>query len=130
MEWKKLLFKFTQIGGSLAHAMKASMEKRETVLLENDVLLAAVFVDPMYRITLTEEQQERGRKALLSIALDMKENEERKLRTNVENEGQSCSRNLSSASDSEDEDFEKHLDRQAKRRKMQIDNAADHSSPP
>ena len=43
---------------SLAHAMKASMEKRETVLLENDVLLAAVFVDPMYRITLTEEQQE------------------------------------------------------------------------
>ena len=32
MEWKKLLFKFTQIGGSLAHAMEASMEKRETVL--------------------------------------------------------------------------------------------------
>ena len=93
------------------------------------MLLAAVFVDPIYRITLTEEQQERGRKALLSIALDMKENEERKLRTNVENEGQSCSRNLSSASDSEDEDFEKHLDRQAKRRKMQIENAADHSSP-
>ena len=109
--------------------MKASMEKRETVLLENDVLLAAVFVDPMYRITLTEEQQERGKKALLSIALDMKENEERKSRTNVENEGQGCSRNLSSASDSEDEDFGKHLDRQAKRRKMQIENAADHSSP-
>jgi len=71
MEWKKLLFKFTQIGGSLDHAMKASMEKGETVLLEN-VLLAAVSVDPMYRITLTEEQQERGRKALLSIAHDMK----------------------------------------------------------
>jgi len=45
-EWKKLIFKFSQIGGILADAMRTSMECREKVLLDNNVLLAAVCVDP------------------------------------------------------------------------------------
>ena len=46
-ERKKLIFKFSQIGDILADAMRTSMECREKVLLDNNVLLAAVYVDPM-----------------------------------------------------------------------------------
>ena len=50
-EWKKFIFKFFQIGGILADAWKTSMECREKILLDNNVLLAAVYVYPMYRMT-------------------------------------------------------------------------------
>ena len=45
-KWKKLIFKFYQIGDILTDAMRISMECREKVLLGNNVLLAAVYVDP------------------------------------------------------------------------------------
>ena len=62
-EWKKLLFKSAHVGTDLTKAMKISMEKRGKILLDNDALLAAVFVDPMYRVTLTNDLQEKGEKA-------------------------------------------------------------------
>ena len=45
-EWKTLIFKFSQIGGKLADAITASMQRRETRLMNNDVLLSAIYVDP------------------------------------------------------------------------------------
>ena len=118
-EWKKLIFKFSQIGDILADAMRTSMECREKALLDSNVLLAAVYVDPMYRVTLNDEERAKGKAALLQIALSLKHHEERRCGANLfEEENQSSRReNFSSTSESEDEEFEKLLDRQAKRRK-------------
>ena len=57
--------KFVQIGGVLADAMRKSMET-EKILLNNDVLLAAVYADPMCRVTLTNDQQEKRKKSFSS----------------------------------------------------------------
>ena len=46
-------------------------------MLDNDVLLEAVYVDLMYRVILINDQQKRRKKALVAIALSMKEHEER-----------------------------------------------------
>ena len=130
-EWKKLIFKFSQIGGILADAMRTSMERREKVLLENNVLLAAVFVDPMYRVTLNDEERAKGKSALLQIALSLKHHKKRRYGANLFEEEYQSSRkeNFLSTSESEDEDFEKLLDRQAMRRKTYTENAASNLSP-
>ena len=114
-EWKKLIFKFSQIGDILTDAMRISMECREKVLLDNNVLLAAVYVDPIYRVTLKDEERAEGKAALLQIALSLKHHDERRCGANLfEEENQSSRKeNFSSVSESEDEDFEKLLDRQA-----------------
>ena len=79
----------------------------------------AVYVDPMYRVTLNDEERAKGKAALLQIALSLKHHEERRCGANLfEEENQSSKKeNFSSTSESEDEDFEKLLDRRAKRRK-------------
>ena len=107
------------------------MECREKVLLDNIVLLAAVYVDPMYRVTLNNEERAKEKAALLQIALFLKNHEERRCGANLfEEENQSSRKeNFSSTSESEDEDFEKLLDRQAKRRKTYTEDAASNSSP-
>ena len=70
-EWKTIIFKLSHIGGKLADAIRASMQHREAKLMNNDVLLSAIYVDPKYRITLNKEQLERGRCTLVNIAIDM-----------------------------------------------------------
>jgi len=104
---------------------------REKVLLDNNVLLAAVYVDPMYRVTLNEEERAKGKAALLQIALSLRHHEERRCGANLFKEENQSSRkeSFSSTSESEDEDFEKLLDRQAKRRKTYTEDAASNSSP-
>ena len=74
-EWKNVLFKFTQISSVVANAMKKSMEELDNVLLDMDVVLAEVYVDVMYTVTSINDQQKRGKKALVAIVLDMKEHE-------------------------------------------------------
>ena len=86
----------------------------------------------MYRVTLNDEERAKGKAALLQIALSLKHHEERRCGANLfEEENQSSRKeNFSSTSESEDEeDFEKLLDRQAKRRKIYTEDAASNSSP-
>ena len=130
-EWKKLILKFSQIGGSLADAMRTSTESREKVLLGNNVLLAAIYADPMYRVTLNDDERAKGRAALLQIALSLKYYEEIRTSANLFEEEIHSSRkeNFSFTSESEDEDFEKLLDKQAKRRRTDTEGADVKSSP-
>ena len=95
------------------------------------MLLAAVYVDPMYTVTLNDEERAKGKAALLQIALSLKHHEERRCGENLfEEENQSSGKeNFSSTSESEDEDFGKLLDRQAKRRKIYTEDVASNSSP-
>ena len=60
-EWKKLYFRLSKIGGMLVDTIKSSMECRGKNL-GNDVLLAAIYVDPMHRVVLSDSQLERGKR--------------------------------------------------------------------
>ena len=82
-------------------------------------------------MTLNDVEREKGKAALLRIALSFKHHEERRCGANLFKEENQNSRkeNFSSTSESEDEDFEKLLDRQAKRRKTYTEDAASNSSP-
>ena len=70
-EWKNLMFCLSQKGAIFASGIAASMKQREKVLLENKIFLAAVYVDPMHRILLDDQQLTKGKEALFEIAVRM-----------------------------------------------------------
>ena len=88
-------------------------------------------VESMYRVTLNNEKPAKGKSALLKIAFSLKHHEKRRCGANLfEKENQSRRKeNFSSTSESEDEDFQKLLDRQAKCRKTHTEDAASNLSP-
>ena len=47
------------------------MVRREYILFDNDVLLAAIYVDPMYRVSLSESQQNKAKATLFNVAIQM-----------------------------------------------------------
>ena len=120
---EKMLFKFTKNGGVVTDAMRKSKERLEKILLGNDVLLAAVYVD------LTNDQLERGRKASVAIVLSMKELKKRNSRADEVDESQIFSKDETLTSVSGNEDFEKHHNQHAKRRKKKKGKTTDKSSP-
>ena len=61
-----------QWGGLIAETIKDSMKKRESKLLDNDVLLAGIFVDPKSRVLLTNGEKVRAKATLLQIAVRMR----------------------------------------------------------
>ena len=59
-----LIFRLNQNGGPLAEEIRDSMVRRESILLDNDILLAAIYVDPMCSVSLTEIQQNKAKATL------------------------------------------------------------------
>ena len=119
-EWKTLIFKLSHIGGKLDNAIRASMQHRKAKLMNNDVLLSAIYVDHKYEISLNTEQLERGRRTLVNIAIDMQNFS--KISETCENTPYllSVSKTLSTASLSDDElNFEKQLNLQANRQRLE-----------
>ena len=47
------------------------MQRREATLMDNDILLAGIYVDPMYRVFLNEDQKSRAKTALCNVAIRM-----------------------------------------------------------
>ena len=47
------------------------MVRRESIFFENDILLAAIYVDPMYRVILTESQQNKAKSTIFNVAIRM-----------------------------------------------------------
>ena len=68
LDWKRLHFKMDQAGGLIAEKIRDSMKKRESKLLDNDVLLAGIYVDPKSRILLSTGEKQRAKASLLQIA--------------------------------------------------------------
>ena len=66
-----LIFRLTQNGGPLAEDIRDSIVRQESILIDNDILLVAIYVDPMYRISLTESQQNKTKAALFNVAIQM-----------------------------------------------------------
>jgi hypothetical protein len=55
-EWKNLIFHLPKGAGLISEEIVSSMKKREGLLLENMILLAAVYIDPMNQILLSKDQ--------------------------------------------------------------------------
>lgn len=131
-EWKNLVFRLSQTGGIIADGIKDSMLIREIKLLDNSVLLAAIYVDPMHRVILTEEQLIRGKTALCDIAVRMKQFQEISSTANIESQSETIASVTSTSSstasfhsdlqDNVDYDYEKYLDVETKRRKTDLEN--------
>ena len=110
-EWKTLIFKLSHVGGKVADAIRASMQHRETKLMNNDVLLSAIYIYPKYRITLNKDQLEREKRALVNIAINMHNFSKRNKTCENTTFLPSVSETSSTTSLSDDElDFEKQLD--------------------
>ncbi|XP_023228539.1 uncharacterized protein LOC111628913 [Centruroides sculpturatus] len=98
-------------GGIVANAILSSMREREIQLLDNKILLAAIYVDPMNRILLNDNQIAPGKEKLREIAIRLK-----KLplpyiyESKDENKNNECNDNSESSSPKKELDFEAYLD--------------------
>ncbi|KAM5125247.1 LOW QUALITY PROTEIN: uncharacterized protein ACMZJ9_022334 [Mantella aurantiaca] len=122
LEWKSLLYRPNQNGGLIAEGIASSMRKRESLLLENELLLAAIYVDPMSRLLLNSEQTATGKKALYDVAVRMKG-----LRPEIPLQDEvllSNSGDSGSSSSNEELDFNSFLDKmevsKGKRRRISV----------
>jgi hypothetical protein len=95
----------------LASPIADSMEQREGKLFDNDLFLAAVFVDARYRILLNEEQVERAKHGLRAVVKRIR------FRTCQRLEVPSIEAGLDSSTSTDDE-FEKELDCIERRRRF------------
>ena len=64
-----LIFCLTQNGGPLAEEIRDSMVRQKSILSDNDILLSAIYVDPMYRVSLTDSQQNKTKATLFNVAI-------------------------------------------------------------
>ena len=96
------------------------MKQREKVLLENKIFLAAVYVDPMHRILLDDQQLTKGKEALFEIAVRMN-----MLQNCQEQEELGHTATSSTSYTDEELDFEKYLDHKdrAKRSRMEKESS-------
>lgn len=112
-EWRYLKNFVTSRGGLIAEGIKLSMERRESWLLKNKVFLAAIYVDPKYRILIKDSLHE-ARSALCEIAIKVKA-------IDPDNSEESSSEAGSSNNESFEvksmTDFEKLLDQDEKKEK-------------
>ncbi|GFG29456.1 hypothetical protein Cfor_08213, partial [Coptotermes formosanus] len=122
LEWKSLLYRLNKNGGLIAEGIASSMMKRESLLLENEILLAAIYVDPMSRLLLNSEQTATGKKALYDVAVRMKG-----LRPEIPPRDEvllSNSGNSGSSSSNEELDFDSFLNKmevaKGKRRRISV----------
>jgi hypothetical protein len=68
LEWKNLIFYLSKAGGLISGGIVSSVKKRAGLLLENKILLAAVYIDPMNRILLSEDQIAKAEETLCDVA--------------------------------------------------------------
>ncbi|KAM4053246.1 LOW QUALITY PROTEIN: uncharacterized protein ACNLHF_005976 [Anomaloglossus baeobatrachus] len=120
-EWKNLMFRLSQRGGLIASGIATSMKRREELLLQNNILLEAVYVDPMHRILLDNQQLSKGKEALFEIAVRMKG-----LQNSQEEQEEFGRPATSSPSSSTDEEFnfEKYLDHKDRTKRSRIEESS------
>ena len=109
-----LIFCLTRNGESLAEEIRDSMVRRESILFDNDILLAAIYVDPTYRVSFTESQQNKVKATLFNVAIRMT-GLDKKIKNSVQeqkDEGTAspASINITQSSGSSEDEYEKFLD--------------------
>lgn len=99
-------------GDRISLTIYAAMKEREIKLISNTHFLAAVYVDPRYRILLTYEQQLLAKQGLLDISLRI---EKLKAVENICLLSDNEIEDVESISNSDNDEFEKGLDVLARR---------------
>ena len=104
-KWKMLEHSLSKRGGLLAATMYNSMKQRGVQLLNNKILLAGVYVDPVNRVLLSEIQKDEAKSVLCDIAV-------RILGLNAKAFSEDPDTNSTTDSEGtyDEEDFEKFLD--------------------
>ena len=112
MEWKKLIFNLDRMTANnvLSTNIKHSMERREKKLLDNEILLGAVYVDPTNRILLSETETDKARIAVTKIAM--------RLNLSKHDGTQELISVPSTSSTSPSDDFQSYMQTMAKRRRV------------
>ena len=122
-KWKILVFCLTQNGGTLAEKIRDSMVRREFILFDNDILLTANYLDPMYRVSLIESQQNKAKGTLFNIGIRMtgldKEIENSVQEQEDEGTASPASINMTQSFGSSEDEHEKFLDKKERARKRQ-----------
>lgn len=85
------------------------MNKREQLLLQNEILLAAIYIDPMSRILLNDHQIAKAKETLYQITVRIKCFPGLDSETQIEHSYFVSSQESASSSSNEDLDFEKYL---------------------
>ena len=67
VEWRQASFKLQKIDSPFAKSLADSIKAREPHLLDNEVFLAAVWVDARSRVLLTNLQKENAKRALRAV---------------------------------------------------------------
>ena len=122
-----MIFTLSKADCMIADAIKPSMMSREKTLLNTNLLLAAIYVDPMHHLTLSNEQIDRGKVALCDLAVQMHLIQKQAplspttaAKSDVATDTTGSSTGIP---DSVNEiDFEKHLDNKAKCRRIALEN--------
>lgn len=123
-EWRNLIFVLSKKGGLIAEGIVSSMKKRENILLDNDLLLSSVYIDPKHRILLDDEQINRAKKSLYELSIRIKLFSESLEEQPVQEESQIAEANIETESVSSslkaELDFEQYLDNIEKERAKRI----------
>jgi hypothetical protein len=100
-KWTALLLQLENNGGLIAQAISGSMKRREKVLLDNPMILSAVYMDIFNVHLLTSEQKEKARAAVVELGLRLKGLEDQAATEESEMELHSSSSTGDSDSDEE-----------------------------
>lgn len=115
-EWCKLKTYFDKNTGPIAEDIKKSVEKREEKLFDNNIFLAAVYVDAIYRILLEAAQIIRAKQGFNAVAEKIyKRDAKNIIEINTADHDISIISNIFDSNSEEDDDFEKELDEKEKR---------------
>ena len=118
-----LIFCLPQNGEPLAEEIRDSMVRRESILLDNDILLAAIYIDTMYRVSLTESQQNKAKATLFNLAIRMtgldKEIENPVQEQEDEGTASPAFITMTQSSGSSEDEYEKFLDEKDRAKKRQ-----------
>lgn len=71
-EWRELIFKLQKFECDIADDIIASMTRREVDIMVNTILLAGIYVNPLNRVLLNDNQTQLARQALYELMVKMK----------------------------------------------------------
>lgn len=104
----------------IASGIISLMQRRETNLLDNDILLGSIYVDPKHRFLLNDEQIKKAKEALYDLSIKLKLFLEKSLVNPSQSAEADIATEFLSSSSNDESDFDKYLDNIEKAKIKQI----------
>ncbi len=71
--WRGVIFQLEKRDDPLSDDIVTSLKQREVFLLANELILAGIWVDPRYRVLLTDDQKKKAKEALRTVYFRQKQ---------------------------------------------------------